>query len=100
MNCKLDNESDMILSSEKRINTPVRRQSKTLILSTNVDQKSLETELSIAICRMAIENTVSSDFDPRSSIVKSVFDCHLPGVINALSWYMYIARPVSVHYNQ
>ena len=29
---------------------------------------------------MAIENTVSSDFDPRSSIVMSVFDCHLPGV--------------------
>ena len=23
---------------------------------------------------MAIENTVSSDFDPRSSIVKSIFD--------------------------
>ena len=30
---------------------------------------------------MAIKNTVSSDFDPRSSIVKSVFDCRLPGVI-------------------
>ena len=29
---------------------------------------------------MAIENTVSSDFDPRSSIVKSVIDCRLPGV--------------------
>ena len=27
------------------------RQSKTLILSTNVDQKSLETGFSIAICR-------------------------------------------------
>ena len=31
--------------------TPGRRQSKTLLLSTNVDQKSLETEFSIAICR-------------------------------------------------
>ena len=31
--------------------TPGRRQSKTLILSTNVDQKSLGTEFSIAICR-------------------------------------------------
>ena len=30
---------------------------------------------------MAIENTVSNDFDPRSSIVKSVFDCRLPGVV-------------------
>ena len=33
---------------------------------------------------MAIENTVSSDhksFDPRSSIIKSVFDCRLSGVI-------------------
>ena len=28
-----------------------RRQSKTVILSTIVDQKSLETEISIAICR-------------------------------------------------
>ena len=28
-----------------------RRQSKTLILSTNVDQKSLETEFLTAICR-------------------------------------------------
>ena len=31
--------------------TPNRRQSKTLILSANVDQKSLETEFSIVICR-------------------------------------------------
>ena len=29
---------------------------------------------------MAIENTVSSDFYMHSSIVKSVFDCHLPGL--------------------
>ena len=31
--------------------------------------------------QIAIENTVFSDFDPRSSIVKSVFDCRLPGVV-------------------
>ena len=31
--------------------TPGRRQSKTSILSTNIDKKSLETESSIAICR-------------------------------------------------
>ena len=29
---------------------------------------------------MTSENTVASDFDPRSSIVKSVFDCRLTGV--------------------
>ena len=29
---------------------------------------------------MTIENTVLSNFDPRSSIVDSVFDCRLPGV--------------------
>ena len=47
--------------------TPVKRQSKRLILSTNVDQKSLETEFLMAICcltgeKMAIKNTVSIDF--------------------------------------
>ena len=47
--------------------TPGRRQSKTLIISTNLDQKSLETEHSIAMLspdwrQMVIENTVSSDF--------------------------------------
>ena len=31
--------------------------------------------------QMTIENTISSDFDPCLSIVKSVFDCRLPGVI-------------------
>ena len=31
---------------------------------------------------MAIENTVSRDSDPRSSIVKSVFDCRKPGVVD------------------
>ena len=36
------------------------------------NQKSLETE--------AIENIVSSNFDPRSVIVKSVLDCRLSGV--------------------
>ena len=40
------------------------RQSKTLILSTNVDKKSLVAEFKVEICRqtMAVENTVSSDF--------------------------------------
>ena len=69
------------------MNTPDRRQSKTLILSTNVDQKSLETEFSIVICRqsadwrqMAIKKLFLAIFDPRPSIVKSVFGCRLPGV--------------------
>ena len=35
----------------KDIFTPGRRQSKTVILSTNVDKKSLEIEISIAVCR-------------------------------------------------
>ena len=65
--------------------TPGRRQSKTPTLSRNVDQKSLETEFSIAICRHTGNKWQSktlflSIFDPRSSIVDSVFDCRLPGV--------------------
>ena len=32
-------------------NTPDRRQSKTLLQSTDADQKSLETGFSISICR-------------------------------------------------
>ena len=59
-------------NNQIKLTTPDRRQSKTLILSMDVDQKSLETEFSIAICRqspdcrqIAIENTVSRDFDPR-----------------------------------
>ena len=65
--------------------TPGRRQSKTSILSTNVDQKSLETEFSIVICRPTgaiwqSKTPFLSIFDPRLSIVQSVFDCRLPGV--------------------
>ena len=65
--------------------TPGRRQSQTLIPSTNVDQKSLETEFSNAICRSIGDKCQSKTlfltiFDPRSSIAKSVFDCRLPGV--------------------
>ena len=51
----------------------------------NVDQKSLETEFSIAICRPTGDKWQSKTlllaiFDQCSSIVKSVFDCRLPGV--------------------
>ena len=50
-----------------------------LTLSTNVDQKSLETEFYIAICRPTGDKCQSKTlflviFDPRSSIFKSIFD--------------------------
>ena len=62
-----------------------RLQSKRPILSRNIDQKSLETEFLIAICRHTGDKWQSktqfiSTFDPHSSIADNVFDCHLPGV--------------------
>ena len=68
-------------------NTPGRRQSITLKLSKNVDQKIVrnrvvDCHLSPGWRQIAIENTVSHGFFyPRSSIVKSVVDCRLPGAI-------------------
>ena len=41
----------VLLWNFETISTPGRRQSKTPILSRNVDQQSLETEFSIAFCR-------------------------------------------------
>ena len=57
-----------------------------IILATNIDQKLLETEFSIAICRPIDDKWQSktlllSILDPRTSIVQSVFDCCLPGVV-------------------
>ena len=51
----------------------------------NVDQKSLETEFLIAICRHTGDKWQSktlfiSIFDLRPLIVDSVFHCRLPGV--------------------
>ena len=65
--------------------TPGRRQSKTPILSRNVDQKSIETVFLIAICRQTGDKWESktlflSIFDLRLSIVDNVFDCRLHGV--------------------
>ena len=76
---------DIYLFLKYRKHTPCRRQSKTLILSTNIDQKSLETEFLITICRPTGDKWQSKTlflaiFDPRLSIVKSIFDCRLPGV--------------------
>ena len=69
-----------------------RRQTKTLILSTNVDQTSLETEFLIAICRPTGDKWQSKTLflafvDPHSSIVKCVFDCRLSGVLNYSHWF-------------
>ena len=63
-----------------------RRQSKMLILSTNIDQKPLETVFSIAMCRQSgdkwqLKILFPAIFDTHSTIVKSVFDCCLPGVV-------------------
>ena len=76
------------------MNTPGRRQSKTSILSTNVNKNSLNTEFLIAICRPTGDKWQSKTlflaiFDPRSSIVKSVFDCRLPGVVILTSSCIY-----------
>ena len=69
--------------------TPGRRQSKTPILSRNVDQKSLEAEFSIGICRHTGDKWQSKTllltiFDLRLSIVDSVFHCHLPDVVTCI----------------
>ena len=66
--------------------TSDRWQSKTLILSTNVDHKSLKTEFLIYICRQLGDKWYSKTLFLAflihvSSIVKSVFDCRLPGVV-------------------
>ena len=56
--------------------TPGKWQSQTLIPSTNVDNKSLETEFLIAICRPVGDKWQSkmlflAIFDPRLSIAKA-----------------------------
>ena len=44
-----------------------------LILSTNADQKSIKQGFLLSfVARLAIVNTVSCDYYPRSSIVKSI----------------------------
>ena len=71
--------------------TPGRRQSKTLLLSTNVDQNSYNLSFRLPfvarlVTKMAIKNTFLANFHPRSSIVKSVFDSRLPGVFTDKEW--------------
>ena len=72
--------------SKKCIIIPGRWQSKTPILSRNVDQKSIEIVFSIAICchtgdKWESKTMFLSIFDPCSSIVGNVIDCRLPDVI-------------------
>ena len=74
--CLITVSSVCFKSRPRGIFTLDRRQSKTLILET-VRNRVFDCNLS----PIPIENTVSSDFAPRSSIVESVFDCRLSGVI-------------------
>ena len=67
------------------LNTPGRLQSKTLLLSTNVDQKLVETEFLIAICPLTgnkwqLKTLFIVIFDQRP-LIKSVLDCCLPCVL-------------------
>ena len=76
-----------ILNITRHIDTPDMRQSKTFVLSTNIDQITLEIEFSISIYRTTGDKWHSKTlflaiFDPRSLIVKSVFDCCPSGVID------------------
>ena len=71
------------------VSTPGRRQSKTPILSRNVNQKSIETVFFIAICRPTGDKWQSKTlflliFDLHSSIVDYLFDCDLPGVVSQM----------------
>ena len=77
---------DISKIGNRKDNTPGMRQSKTQ-QSAIADQKSLETVFSIDICRLSGEKWQSKTlfltiFDLRSSIVFSVFDCRLSGVIH------------------
>ena len=51
----------------------------------NIDERRSKIDrrsflLSFSVARLAIVNTISCNFYPRSSIVKRVYDCHLPGM--------------------
>ena len=77
-----------MLYSHVSVITPDRRQSKKSILLTHTKiarNRVFDCHLSPDWRQMAIENTVSSHFDPRLSIVKSIFDCRLSGVVMLFS---------------
>ena len=89
------------------ISTPGGQQLKMSILSTNVDQKSLETEFSIAICspngyKWQSKPLFLAIYDPSLSTVKSIFDCRLPDVISVCDSFFlqngnYVHGPRSSH---
>ena len=61
------------MAAIENVNTTGKR------ISKNVRNGVSESHLSPDWRQTATENTVSSVFDPSSSIVKSGFDCRLPG---------------------
>ena len=78
------------LNTEKKqhvLLTPGRRQSTTpTVRSRNIDQKSIETVLLIAIChptgdKWQPKTLFLTIFDPHSPIVNYVFGCRLSGVL-------------------
>ena len=96
--CKLlAHVSDCILMATYlgySMNTPDRWQLKTLIISTNIDLRLLETDF--FDCRLSPDwrQTASKTLflaicDPHSSIIQSVFDCHLSDMIKeCVLWYL------------
>ena len=63
----------------KNVNTVDKRRSK--IVRNSFFNFSLSPNWPL----MAIKSTVSSDLCPRSSIVKRVFDCRLPGLSEGIA---------------
>ena len=99
-NVSHQNNHEFLLS----IYTSGRWQSKTLILSMKLDQTSLETEFSIAICRPTGDKWLSKTlflaiFDPQSSIVKNCSYCRLFGMIYIIM-YVTIYTHLSLDYLQ
>ena len=80
--------------------TPDRQQLKMLILSTKVDKKLLETEFLIDICHPTGDKWQSktlfpATFDLCLSIVESIFNCCLSGVVFVNRYCIFMAiRPV------
>ena len=60
--------------------TPDRRQSKSLILSANVEQNSLNRVFLLSFAASHSKTLFLAIFDLRSSIVKDAFDFRISGV--------------------
>ena len=75
--------------------TPGRWQSKTSILSKNIDKKSLEIEFSIAICRPSVDKWQSktlflSIFDQHSSLLRVFLIAPYPVCASSLVRIVYL----------